>query len=322
MNTCPIAPSWALCPRMPYGDVARTSATTETPQPSTTYKPEGQNEPLWWRILSQEHMVALVRMFGHRELSIEEARTQMKELVERYGKEIMVAAAEEIVEQDGRGKVQIARLTERARNLAVQLIGRAPQAECSASTATPPSTEPTLDAQQPSTSSSPQTTATLDRVTFPSATRESGSNERSSVHEQQPGSIPSHRKQDRTYSGQSSPNRTPEGRTARLSRTGVLKHFEEYLKSQGEHVIVVDDAMRRQLTSERIFTLDFILQGGTTTRLITVRKKLTALQRHDMLRWRAILVPDATPYVVWPLAWSGNGAVGWGWQEIRPEPMR
>ncbi|MBI5761447.1 MAG: hypothetical protein HZA46_23300, partial [Planctomycetales bacterium] len=95
-------------------------------------------------------MVALVRMFGHRELPIEEARGKVRILIERYGQGIIMAASDEIVEQEGRGNVQIVRLTERARNLAIQLIGRAPTEESSVPLPTSAPEKPAVEARESS----------------------------------------------------------------------------------------------------------------------------------------------------------------------------
>jgi hypothetical protein len=84
----------------------------------------------------------------------------------------------------------------------------------------------------------------------------------------------------------------------------------------------VDAEKRRQFTREHLGALDYILRGETTTRFVTVRKNLTDTQRHDMLRWREILVPDATAYVVWPMSTSGDSEWGWAWQEILSGPRR
>ncbi len=78
-------------------------------------------------------MVALVRLLGHEGMPLKEMRDKAKPLVEKFGRERLQEAAEEIVETIGDGDNAIVRLTEQAQKLAIQLIGR-PRTESSTAT--------------------------------------------------------------------------------------------------------------------------------------------------------------------------------------------
>ena len=93
-----------------------------------------KQKPLWCRIIYDDQMVALVRLLGHTGLPLKEMRDKAKPLVEKFGRERLQEAADEIVETIGDGDDAIVRLTEQAQKLAIQLIGR-PRTESSAATA-------------------------------------------------------------------------------------------------------------------------------------------------------------------------------------------
>jgi hypothetical protein len=107
-------------------------------------------QPLYLRLYFRRHMVEIVRMFGHASIPIEQAREQLRPLVETYGKTAMEDAAEEILFIDDSQSPAIVRLTDEARQLAIPLIGRLPEhrnaespsaAVCHPTVMTPP-TEP------------------------------------------------------------------------------------------------------------------------------------------------------------------------------------
>lgn len=89
-----------------------------------------KKKPLWSRIIFEDQMVALVRLLGHAGMPLKEMRDKAKPLVEKFGRESLQEAADEIVEITGDGDDAIVRLTEQAQKLAIQLIGR-PRTECS-----------------------------------------------------------------------------------------------------------------------------------------------------------------------------------------------
>src|SRR3990172_482688 len=91
-------------------------------QPSAKRKRE-KRPPLWWRITFEEHMVALVRLLGHEGLALRDVPEKAKPLIEKFGRERLQEAADEITESVGDGDDTVVRLTEQARKLSVHLIG-------------------------------------------------------------------------------------------------------------------------------------------------------------------------------------------------------
>lgn len=93
-------------------------------------KKRTKKPPLWHRIIYDDAMVALVRLLGHEGILSSELPDKAKPLIDKFGRERLQAVADEIVEVIGNGDDEIAQLTEQARKLAIQLIGR-PRAESS-----------------------------------------------------------------------------------------------------------------------------------------------------------------------------------------------
>ena len=108
--------------------MAMKERAAESPTDPSSRKPSAKRKrtkrpPLWWRITFEEHMVALVRLLGHEGLSVKDVPEKAKPLLEKFGRERMQEAADEITEYVGGGDAAIVRLTELARKLAVHLIG-------------------------------------------------------------------------------------------------------------------------------------------------------------------------------------------------------
>ena len=110
---------------LPSGDLAVASVSK---------RKRTKKKPLWCRIIYDDQMVALVRLLGHSGMPLKEMRDKAKPLVEKFGRERLQEAADEIVETVGDGDDAIVRLTEQAQKLAIQLIGR-PRTENSTATA-------------------------------------------------------------------------------------------------------------------------------------------------------------------------------------------
>jgi hypothetical protein len=83
--------------------------------------------PLYLRLYSEPHLIALVRLIGYQGLAIPEARERLKELNAQYGQEKMKAAAREVIAVDTSQDPPVAQLTETARRLAWQLLGPPPE---------------------------------------------------------------------------------------------------------------------------------------------------------------------------------------------------
>ena len=91
---------------------------------SVSKRKRTKKKPLWCRIIYDDQMVALVRLLGHSGMPLKEMRDKAKPLIEKFGRERLQEAADEIVETIGDGDDAIVRLTEQAQKLAIQLIGR------------------------------------------------------------------------------------------------------------------------------------------------------------------------------------------------------
>ncbi len=91
---------------------------------SVSKRKRTKKKPLWCRIIYDDQMVALVRLLGHTGMPLKEMRDKAKPLVEKFGRERLQEAADEIVEIIGDGDDAIVRLTKQAQKLAIQLIGR------------------------------------------------------------------------------------------------------------------------------------------------------------------------------------------------------
>lgn len=75
------------------------------------------------RMHFKQEFVDLVRLFGYSEIPIPEAREKVKPLIDKYGQKLIEAAAEEIIFVDNAATPEVARLTDHARKLAVQILG-------------------------------------------------------------------------------------------------------------------------------------------------------------------------------------------------------
>lgn len=91
--------------------------------PLVSSKPD---RPLALRLYSCPHLVALVRLFGDRELSSKDAEPELKPLFEQFGKERILNACEELLDESNTGKTVVFRLKRDVRQLAVQILGPVP----------------------------------------------------------------------------------------------------------------------------------------------------------------------------------------------------
>ena len=232
------------------------------------------------RMYYKEHLTDLVRLFGYSEISLDAVREKFKPLVEKYGRTLMEAAAEEIIFIDGTREPAVARLTDDARKLAGGILGR-------------PSATTTLQSNQAENALAAIHDAASRNVTpqirndAPSANSAAGDSQRRAVK-----SKPSTDKPER------------------LGRKEALRRFREWL-NETKHSLVTIDHTRHQVQSSgaKLGTLDFILHWEPINRLVTVRNKLTPIQRHDMHEWQRIFGADFQAVRAWP----ANGPNGSTW---------
>lgn len=83
------------------------------------------SQPLSMRLIFQPHMTDLVRLFRYETLSREEVKKRVEPLMEKYGREKVGDATAEIVEEVAQPPLHY-RLTEEARRLSLQILGRPP----------------------------------------------------------------------------------------------------------------------------------------------------------------------------------------------------
>ena len=84
---------------------------------------KADKQPLYLRLYQNQVYIDVARMVGYAGLSLADAREQMKGLGEKYDKEKLVKAAEELVDIDDKG----VRLKANVRKLAFQLLGPPPE---------------------------------------------------------------------------------------------------------------------------------------------------------------------------------------------------
>lgn len=82
-----------------------------------------RQRPLALRLYFDPTLTAVVRLVGYEGLPVEEARAQLSPLVERFGKEKVNAAIQELLEIDAAPTPPRARLKAEARRLVWQLLG-------------------------------------------------------------------------------------------------------------------------------------------------------------------------------------------------------
>jgi hypothetical protein len=133
----------------PEGDdeEAGEAPAAATPQPAPTHRSKGHSkQPLYLRMFMHDPLTALVRAVGFAGFPASEGPERMRSLIEKFGEPAMRAAADEIVEIDHTQNPPLARLTSQARQLAVGLLGRPPEAP-PAPPHVPPSAAPEPSAQ-------------------------------------------------------------------------------------------------------------------------------------------------------------------------------
>ena len=80
-------------------------------------------DPLTLRIYFQRHLTELVRLFGHQELTVEEAREKLRPLAEEFGEELVNESTEAVLCIARNHPVITVRLSEETHRLARPLIG-------------------------------------------------------------------------------------------------------------------------------------------------------------------------------------------------------
>ena len=117
------------------------------------------DRPLALRLYACPHLVEFVRLFGYAELPSDDAKRAMQPLVERFGRERMQAAADEVLDSRTSGNTTLFRLNDDVRRLAIQILGPATaEASRSSPSSTTPSSNPTKPAAPQAAVVSPPST--------------------------------------------------------------------------------------------------------------------------------------------------------------------
>jgi hypothetical protein len=96
-----------------------------------------EKEEVLRQMYSLPHWIAVVRLFAHKAMHMDEARKHIKPLADEFGKEPMANACEILVEIFTEGKEPFARLKSHIRRMAHQIIGPAPTLAAPAITPAP-----------------------------------------------------------------------------------------------------------------------------------------------------------------------------------------
>jgi len=253
-------------------------------------------DPLHLRMYFHKHLTAFVRLFGHQELTIDEAREQLRPLVEEFGEKRVNQATGELLVTVRYQPEQTVRLSDRVRRLARPLIGPPPE---------PVETDHPVSFAE-----------TFDRISDEESLTEISqdepegeSKEISDKKEKEQHSI-----QEKTPSTQEPQTPSPL-KPVTLPIREVKVRFENWLKETGKKILLMTSEQRAEFSENRLATLDVVVYGEEQHRLVTVRRKITKLQIHDMLEWQKVFGTDFHPCNVWPY----KGSDGWIW-EYTPIP--
>jgi hypothetical protein len=270
--------------------------------------PIRSRDPLYLRLYFQKHLTEIVRLFGYRDVPLDEAREFLKPLNETYGLDTMKIAVEEIIFIDGSSDRPVARLADHARKLAVGILGSPRKSLATADTAPSDIARDRQDRTQdvtPAGDSSGANHALAESEAAPIP--EQSARYRVCKRRRKPGS-----------SGTAS-NVVPqlsepmyEG-PVRLRRKVVLIAFEQWLTETKQPFVGIETAV------QEVGTLDYILQTEPVQRLVTVRYQITKRQAREMRQWHQTYGQQFEPYSVWP----HERPDGWEWIYTRiPEERR
>jgi len=249
-------------------------------------------QPLYIRLYFEDHMTALVRLFGYEGLPVPEAQENLKALVEKYGEEKIREATDEIIEFDTSNEPPIARLTKEARHLSVQILGSPPEAA---------QAEPRQD------DGSPEAEAKGNR----SVSDDLGSPADAPTEEKKAGHSQTEPDASQT------PAIHPETKV-RLPRTEILERFQKYLREQKRPYVLLDADRRKTLTEANLGTADLIVFHDPKNRIVTVRASLRAKEQQNMQGWQEVFGDGFEASRVWPVETSDSW--DWRWFPIEPKP--
>ena len=231
----------------------RPRASSESPQSR-----RGGALPLWHRLYFQRHLTELVRAVGYEQVPAPAMRERLEPLTARYGRHAMRAAMEELLDLDATAEPALYRLSDQTRRLAIQILGRPPEAASAPFDG--------ADTAPPAAGDAPDVTD--DAPSLPAV---------------------------------------------RSPRRDVLPRFVQWLEAGRLAYTAWDHARRREASEGKLGTLDFTVGRDGLPYLVTVRPRLTPLQRTDMLAWPERL-GEGVPVRVWPQ--RSPDAWRWVWHDV------
>src|SRR6185295_417659 len=164
-----------------------------------------------------------------------------------------------------------------ARKLAIQILGSPKESPAMQSTPEPNATRHALGAAESTSSEAPS-------APIPDNTE---TDQPQTGNKSRPGE-----KRKRTTAGGDEPDPAasdaPPPQPVHLSRKEAIRHLEAWLTKTKQAFVVADAKKRAGFTESKLGTLDFIVYERLVNRLVTVRKKLTAAELHDMREWQRI----------------------------------
>lgn len=259
--------------------------------------PSRSRDPLYLRLYFQQHLTELVRLFGYRDVPLDEARELLKPLNETYGLDTMKIAAEEIIFIDGSSDRPIARLADHVRKLAVGILGSPRKSLPTSDTATSDIArerqDRTQDVTPPGESSyTNHSQAESDTAPIPKQSAMSRVSRRRHPGTSGTASDVAPRSSEPIYEG-----------PVRQRRKVVLIAFKKWLQETKQPFVGIETV------GQDVGTLDFILQTEPVQRLVTVRYQITKRQAREMRQSHQKHGQQFEPYSVWP----HEGPDGWEW---------
>jgi len=252
-----------------------------------------QRRPLHLRMYFESHLTELVRLFGYSEVPVDQAKANLKPLIEKYGEPAIKAAVEEIIIVSDTDP-PVARLTDDARRLALQLLGKPSALSTLSEAPQKPDAAPAAGRPQP-VDESP-----IDRPVDSTTGNADPPKKR--------------KRRSRATPADSADVRRP----VRLSRENVAGHFVDWLHETRQVFVARAHPMIAARDDPAPGTLDFLVIAKPVIRLVTVRDKLMPMNIRDMHEWARLFCNAFEPYSVWP--WESSGEWEWIFTPIPAVP--
>lgn len=277
-----------------HSDVA--SAVDQTAEPPAP--PRSPREPLVMRLSFKPHMTDLVRAFRYERVNIDEARKRLRTLSDRFGEDVVADAADELLQIESQNGTHVAFLKTRVRELARSILGPPPKEGAPQSAAPVPK-----DKSSPETAQSPSSELDADDIDGAIDLRDDdppddvGSEHLGAVRVRASARLVPHDAVE------------AKGKPVRLPHREVLTHFVKWIAASGQEYDLQNADELRTFAPHVRTVPDFILIGCGTLQRVSIRPKLSTMQRHDLTEWPKVYGVHYAVARVWPMV---NGD-GWVW---------